>query len=72
MRGYRGRINVNKIMLGKEYAKNMEMLHDLRNRADHSNIILSKEDAEYAIKTAESLINAIKLKLEKIVPEVLT
>ena len=70
-RGYRGRIALVRSFIGDKYAEMMEVLHDMRSDADHRDKLMTRSDAEYAIKTAEELINALVKKLKEFVPDLL-
>ena len=70
-RGYRGRISLVKSFIGEKYAEMMEVLHDMRSDADHRDKLMTRSDAEHAIRIAEKLINALVKKLKEFVPDLL-
>ncbi|MGQ4892003.1 MAG: HEPN domain-containing protein [Candidatus Njordarchaeia archaeon] len=69
-KGFRGRVNVIKSLLGDDVGEIMENLHMKRNEADHYEKIMAKEDAEEAIKASKRLINMIKGYLQNVEPDI--
>ena len=69
-RGFRSRVNVIRSLLGEEVGEIMENLHRKRSEADHYEKIMTREDAEEAIKVSRKLINKIKEYLQKIEPDI--